>query len=473
MTMRNIIDRQSKEKTSLIFSGKIISFGDLKTHIKKISEILININLKKDEPIGIVFDNNPNFVYWLLACFNLKIPVALFPSYFKKKELDYHLNTLKLQYCVLQKEFIGLVTDHMDLYKQYREYDIYKLNYNDCLILKENDLIIQFTTGSCGDSKAIVRTEKSVENEILFLKETFGNVENEIYSPMAPLCHSYGLIGGLLLPLYCGYSVLLVNTKFIKDALIKISKYKVTYLFATPYIYHKFNEILSKEKIVLSNIKKCFCAGLTIDADVAKKFGGLTRLEILQDYGSTETGTMSVGNTAIDNSSDLGDFIGNAKVKVKFYKNNIGELNIKNSIIEFKYIYPDKLNVEKFKNGYYLTGDIVEVNENKLYIRGRVDDFLNVAGLKVYAKEIENTILEIEGVREVIVLGQKNKEEGDVINAFIVGEGLCENKIKMYCKRNLSDYKIPRNIFFVDEIPKNNIGKILKKYLINSYEEDK
>lgn len=458
----------NKASTSLIYSDNKISYGDLEFHVSIVTKILIELNLCRNEPVGILFDNNPNFVFWLLACFILRIPVALIPPYFKKNEFNYHISKLNLRCCVLQKSFQNLTGPGMKLFKQCDEYGIYKAENDNFLRLRENDLIIQFTTGSCDDSKAVVRTESAVENEILALNDVFGNCDNEIYAPISPLCHSYGLLGGLLQPLCCGCTVLLANAKFVKDSLRKITANRITYLFATPYIYCKFNDLLSKEHFDVSSIKKCYCAGLSIDAEVAKTFRALTNLEILQDYGSTEAGTMAIGSTGLDKSSDLGEFIGNAQFKIN---PNNGELQIKSNIIDFRYIYPDRLNSEKFSDGFFLTGDIVEVKDNKYFMKGRTDEFINVAGLKVYAKEIENVISEIDAVREVLVFGQKNKEEGNIIYAFIVGDNLDEDNIRVFCKKRLSDYKIPRKICFVDEIPKNSAGKILKKYLLNDYQE--
>ena len=467
MIIRNIT--RHKDEIAILSSGKEITYRNLEQDVEYISQLLQGIGLLENEPIGVVFDNSYSFIIWLLACFKQKVPIALLPSYFKKSELYYHMSSLKIRYCVVQKEYIDIAVGDMDLHSQFNEYSIFKSHFDDFLVLNPGDLIIQFTTGSSADSKAIVRTEKSVEQEILSLYDYF-HIESQkrpIFAPVVPLCHSYGLIGGLLFPLYFGYSVLLANPKFIKDAVFKISEHSATHLFATSYIYSKFNEILTKEAVNLTNLNKCFNAGMPMDIEIAKAFKELTQLTIFQNYGSTETGTMSIGKSDIVDSPDLGEFIGKAEVIVDQNKDSekiIGELLLKNEIIDFEYIYPERLNSEKFTRGFYRTGDIVQVVDNKYYIMGRVDNFINVAGLKGYAKEITDTILEIKGVREAVVVGEEN-----IISAFVVGNDLSVDAIKMHCKNKLSDYKVPRNVFFVDEIPKNNIGKILKKYLIKDY----
>ena len=182
---------------------------------------------------------------------------------------------------------------------------------------------------------------------------------------------------------------------------------------------------------------------------------------------------MALGTEPLRMTLELGHFIGNAKLKVcplsNLYTGNcLGELAVQNDIMDFQYLYPPEFNLRKFKDGYYLTGDIVEKNANmQLFYKYRNDGCINIAGLKVYPSEIEQLIIDIKGVEDVAVKSVKVDTEEFLIAYVVLKEGqhLTEQEIRAYCKRHIADYKIPKKVIIVDRLEKNSSGKILKKYL--------
>jgi len=470
----------NSEKTAIYYRKDLIKYGMLRTKINEYSEIIKRLRTELHEPIGIVFDNEPDIIFWILALFKSENPVALLPVYFRKSEIEYHISCLNLRYFVVQNkyrekyanisvemEFPGFVLLRKDGCLQYRNRS------------NSEDRIIQFTSGSQGESKAVARTEKALFNEIISLENSFAPVEADaVFLPLSPLFHSYGLVGGTLFPLYYGASVALADIRYPKYILLQIGKLKVSHMFITPFIYKMFCEVLKKNKNIfdLSSVKKSFSAGGAIELETVSQFKELSGIDIFQNYGSTEAGTMAIGKQPLTLDYSIGCLLSDAIFVIMplefIEQENCGELLIKSDIIDFCYLYPEKLNIERFHNGLFRTGDIVKKENDVLYYMGRSDGMININGLKVYANEIENVIKGIRGVSEVSIISIPDGRD-EAMKAYIVLEnnaGLTENSIKQCCKKFVADYKIPRKIEFIDCLPKNSCGKVLKKYLMKGEE---
>lgn len=466
---------KNAENIALIHDGERVSYKSMFRAIEEKVQIISNLNLSKSEPFGIVLENSFEFIYWLLACFETDHPAILLPTYFRNSEYMYHLNKIGLRYLVAQKQYD----------KYFEEFNKIRMVGSNGLFFKENitysskelfsgDRIIQFTSGSEGQSKAVVRTDKSLENEIISLYKAFEVREEEVFAPIAPMCHSFGLVGGTLFPLYYGYTVLITDTKYPTYTFTNIAKYHATYVFAVPYIYHLWCDIAKKEHLDLTDIQRCYTAGVAMEAEVYVNFKNVTGLDIYQDYGSTEAGTIAIGKVPLLESNSIGEVIGNAELRIDKVKDastdeHIGELIIKNNILDFRYLYPAELNNLKVIDGFYYTGDMVMSNNNGIFYKFRKDQCINVAGLKVYAYEIEQVLLKLQHINEVAVVPFKDNIKGEGLYAYIVvehGWSYSENDIRMYCKKNLADYKIPSKVCFVKKLEKNAAGKILKKYMM-------
>lgn len=483
MLVDNILVNCSKHPDKVVFHNRenTYTYGEMQQGIEKYDAILKDVKLFENEPIGLVFDNEPEFVYWLLTMFKNQNPAALIPVYFRKSEIDYHVKCLNLRYAIVQNKYV----EKFEKMVVVEKYDTFSLLRNDnCEEFKKicsaEDRIIQFTSGSQGESKAVARTENAISNEVKSLETLFQPVTDEsVFMPLSPLFHSYGLIGGTLFPLSHGLTIAFADVRYPKKILSSVKDLKVTHMFVTPFIYKMFCEVLTvnNDSFDFSSIKKSFSAGGALELDVAKRYKELSGVDIFQNYGSTEAGTMALGKEPFYIDNSLGVLLSNPSYSILpldyIDEENCGELLLKNDSIDFHYLYPESLNQDKFIDGMFRTGDIVQSKNGSFYYKGRSDGLINVNGLKVYASEIESIMLRMDEISEVCVISDKDAKDGAMI-AYIVLEknaSVTENDIKQFCKKYMADYKIPRTIRFIDEMPKNSSGKRLKKYLNNHNEE--
>ena len=125
---------------------------------------------------------------------------------------------------------------------------------------------------------------------------------------------------------------------------------------------------------------------------------------------------------------------------------------------------------DKLKGGWAYTGDLAAVSDNFLSIRGRSGDFIIRGGANVYPSEIEHAIMTLDGVRECAAIGFASAREGQEIAAFVAGDGLTEDRLVRHCRATLSPDKRPRRFLFVDALPRNANGKVLRKELAVEWE---
>ncbi len=451
-------------KSALIYGERYITYKELCDKIEDFLLMVKNIEPNRPNSIILMMDNSLELIVWILVCIKLKIVAILLPPYFKENELQDHFLKLGTKLCVL-----GEVKINNKFYEVKKESDLFRIVELNVPLSKnpffEGEAIIQFTSGSEGESKAIVRTLNSVEIEIKELEKFFCYDEKDVFAPLVPLCHSFGLIAGTLFPLSKGLTIAIFNYKFVRDTLNKLKKEKASFIFAAPYFYSIMSEVQKSEKWTW--VKKAFVGGGQYLQNNAQLLFQEFQIDVFQDYGSTEMGTMFLGKKPLRLSSALGEALGNAKYYLDDKNNVFGELIIKNDILGFRYLYPSNMNEKKLRRGYYRTGDVIKKEGEELFYMFRGDSNINIAGLKVYPSEVEKVIKEIPDVADVVVFGEKDKKYGELLTAYIVPRGsILECNIKKYCKSKMADYKVPKKIVFVKSLEKNPSGKVLKKYLM-------
>ena len=464
--------KESPYKEAIIDKSQRITYGELIDKIRNFADIIRSNSKNSSLPIGIFFPNCIEMVTWILAAEYCNKAVVLFNYKMKAEELKYHLDNIDLD--LLMMDVSCLVDENLNLVKLKEEYNtsIFSLKKKRSIRIdfEEGDYLCHFTSGTEGEPKAVIRTKKGIINEIEMTAEAIPMSKDQVFLTIPPLYHSFGLIAGTLLPLYYGYKLILVD-QFVPSYIMKLlQNEKVTVLFAVPYMYYLLNTEAKQYNHTVGNLLYCFSAGAPLEVDISEFLRIFENACIIQDYGSTETGVISLNLDTINKPKSVGRAIKGREICLSNTFNYgdklVGEICIKNSDILRKYIYPERLNKTNFIDEFYRTGDLGYVDrDGYIYLVGRINIMINVAGNKVDPVEVENVISKIEGVEEVAVVGKSDKRIGKILIAFVVKkvDYLTEKEIKIECRKLLSNYKVPRKIVFVKEIPKGSIGKMKRK----------
>lgn len=466
-------DKDKRDLLAVCDESRSITFGGLAQEvIEKASWIQETLNLEADQPIGLLFGNSVDVVTWLLAIVKSGHAAVLFGTRMKKEEIFRHVQRIRLVNIIADPAFsTGLKAIDSEACSSWKGVIASFVHEEKAVGFKKGDFICHFTSGSDGEPKAAIRTLTNVESEIIETSRRLGWTTHQNFLTIPPICHSFGLIAGTLLPLYYGHTLWLID-QFQPDVVLEyIKKQRISVLFAIPYMYYLLTRRLLGTGSQLPSLRYCFSAGAALDQTVEEDFYQATGLWIIQDYGSTETGVMCINEQRGEYGNSVGWPVTPRQAITIDEEGNLienpcsqsGELCISHTGAA-RYLYPEVLNQRNFLGEYYRTGDIARFGtEGEIYLLGRINSLINVAGNKVDPVEVERVIMQHPKVKEAAVSGAEIPHVGNVVRAVIVSYGLVDAaEIQKLCKESLAEFKIPRIIEFVKELPWSHSGKLLR-----------
>ncbi|MCO4754534.1 MAG: AMP-binding protein, partial [Bacteriovoracaceae bacterium] len=302
--------------------------------------------------------------------------------------------------------------------------------------------------------------------------------EEIIITPL-PLYHIFSLTANCFIFSSIGaLNVLITNPRDIPGFVKELSKWKFT---AFTGVNTLFNALLNNKdfrELDFSNLKLTLGGGMAVQKKVAQEYRSVTGKPLIEAYGLTETSP-----AACINPMDLKEYNGKiglpiSSTDVKILNddeeevgiNEPGELAIKGpQVMKGYWNRPEETAKVFTKDGYFKTGDIACVDEKGFFqIVDRKKDMILVSGFNVYPNEVEDVIVSHPKVLEAAAIGVPHDKSGEVVKVFIVkkeGTELEADEILQFCKKELTGYKCPKMIEFRDELPKSNVGKILRKDL--------
>ena len=360
--------------------------------------------------------------------------------------------------------------------------DIISNNFSfEDILIDENDIaLLQYTGGTTGKSKAAILTHKNLLSNVQQVSnwiEPHIKQGQEIIITALPLFHIFSFTVNCLTFLKLGSENVLIANPRDLDSFIKVlSKKKFTVITAVNTL---FNLLLTSRKfrdLDFSNFKFSVGGGMAVLSDTAKKWRGVTGTNITQGYGLTETSPVVAINRIDDPFNGyIGLPVQSTKIKIIDDNGNIlgcnqaGELCVQGPQVMSGYW---KISNEKNKyftdDGFFKTGDIATMNdEGYLKIVDRKKDMIISSGYNVYPNELEDYLATHPDILEAGVIGVDDKNRGEYIKAFVVSknESLSSSDIIAFCKNGLTEYKVPKRIIFIKELPKTNVGKILRRKL--------
>jgi len=345
----------------------------------------------------------------------------------------------------------------------------------------ENDVaLILYTGGTTGYAKGAMLSHNNLIANMMQLRSRCllvmdDKIEN-ILAPL-PLYHSYAfLLHCLTMPYAGNHNILVTNPRDI-GGLIKLLKGSLVSGFVginTLYLALLRHEDFST--VDCSGIKFCGAGGMAMSSSVAEEWEQVTGCEVIEGYGLTECSpVVSVNIPGKVRIGTVGPVVPETEIKVvtdegkEAAKGERGELWVKGPQVMLGYWQQEQATAESFSDdGWFKTGDYVEVSQdNYISIVDRKKDMILVSGFNVFPNEIEDWVNRHDSVLESAAIGIPCEKTGETVKLFIVAQDKepSIDAVIAHCKEGLTGYKIPREICFVAELPKLNIGKILRREL--------
>tara|TARA_B110000008_G_scaffold259314_1_gene279018 strand:+ start:438 stop:2084 length:1647 start_codon:yes stop_codon:yes gene_type:complete len=347
--------------------------------------------------------------------------------------------------------------------------------------LSKNDIaLLQYTGGTTGKSKAAVLTHANILANIEQLHAWVGSTVSqgkESIVTALPLYHIFSFSVNLLYFFSIGSNnILVTNPRDLKSFVKILEKNKFTVITAVNTLFNLLLTSSSFKKINFSHLKFAVGGGMAVLSNTAKRWKKLTGVEITQGYGLTETSPIVSINIISDEfNGSIGLPVPSTNISIRndqgieVMPDEEGELCVKGPQVMSEYWNNEAETINAFsEDGFFKTGDIAVLNNNGfLKIVDRKKDMIISSGFNVYPNEIEDYVSTHNGVVECGAIGVPDLNRGESIKLFVVKSqsNINESEIINFCKTGLTVYKIPKKVIFIDEIPKNNVGKILRRKL--------
>ncbi|PFR19839.1 acyl-CoA synthetase [Bacillus cereus] len=306
--------------------------------------------------------------------------------------------------------------------------------------IKKEPSLLQYSSGTTGEPKLIERPWEEIEREINAYNQALQCEVDEVPIVLAPVSHSYGLICGTLSAMMRGSKPIVITNKNPKFALNIIRNTPKHIIYAVPLMLH----IMGSFPQGAFQFHKVMTSGSPLPESLFYKLKGMTKY-MMQQYGCSEAGCISICHN-MNTHLDLGEALPHAFIRISGDQNEPEEIVV---TIGEKVIY---------------TKDLGYRSERGLHFVGRMDDVINVSGLKVFPVEVEETMLRLDGIQEAIVYRGKHPVMGEIVKAKVISS-IEPVQIREWCIQHLPSYKVPHEIENVTEIPKNATGKVSRKLL--------
>jgi len=341
---------------------------------------------------------------------------------------------------------------------------------------------LQYTGGTTGLSKGAMLSHRNmvynVHQSFAWQAGAFEDIDRIIAITALPLYHIFSLQANCLtIMLEGGENILITDPRNLSGFVAELKRHKFAFFTGVNTLFATLLNTPGFADVDFSSLRLTIGGGMAVQEAVSRKWLEVTGQPIVQAYGLTETSPAAIVNPlgVKEFTGSIGLPIPSTEVRICDDDGNdveaggVGEICIRGPQVMEGYWQ----NVEETENvmlpdGWFRTGDIGRMDQKGyVFIEDRKKDMILVSGFNVYPNEIEGLIVEMEGVLEAAAIGVPNEKSGEVVKLFIVRSdpAVTENDVMNFCRDNLTGYKVPKQIEFRDELPKTNVGKILRRAL--------
>ncbi|SFR26074.1 malonyl-CoA/methylmalonyl-CoA synthetase [Lentzea waywayandensis] len=343
----------------------------------------------------------------------------------------------------------------------------------------EAPALIVYTSGTTGSPKGVVLPRRAIVSTLDAVAEAWGWSSDDVLVHALPLFHVHGLILGVLGPLRRGGTLHHLG-KFSTDAVVRALDGDGTMMFGVPTMYHRIaEEVGDDQKLAdaLGGARLLVSGSAALPVRDHERIATATGQRVVERYGMTET----LMNTSVRADGDrrpgaVGVPLPGVEVRLVDDAGltlddvgAIGEIQVRGPNLFAEYLNRPDATAEAFADGWFRTGDVGTRDEDGYFrIVGRkATDIIKSGGYKIGAGEIENALLEHPGVKEVAVTGEPDDDLGERIVAWVVsaGAGASPDELADHVARLLTPHKRPRVVRFVESLPRNDMGKVMKRAL--------
>ena len=509
--------------------GSSITFGELDELSNRFAHYLLyELNLKKGDRVAIMLPNVNQYPIALCGILKAGLVVVNVNPLYTPRELKHQLSDSRAKTIIILENFanvlsevihetsiekviltkmgdmlsfpknhiVNFVVKHIKKLVPPYEFsdsssflEILSKNKNSPLEKIDIDIediaFLQYTGGTTGLSKGAMITHKNMLYNLYQSKawrsDLLEDVDIIVAITALPLYHIFSLQSNCLaMMLDGGENILITNPRDFPAFVKELAKHSFVYITGVNTLFASLLNTPGFDKLDFSSLRWTIGGGMAVQNAVSKNWEKITGQPILQAYGLTETSP-----AAIINPINFEEFTGSIGLPISSTEvmicdddgtqlpiGDLGEICIKGpQVMKGYWEKPDETQKVLSSDGWLKTGDMGRMDQDGfIFIEDRKKDMILVSGFNVYPNEIEGVVAEMDDVLEVAAIGKESPDSGEIVKLFVVKKNpeLSDSEIYEHCKKNLTAYKVPKEIEYRDELPKTNVGKILRRALRES-----
>lgn len=462
------------------------TFKAMNERVNQFASYLAEKGIKAGERIALICKNNEDFITAFFAAAKLGIITVPINWRLQTKEVEYILSNCDPSLLIYDQEFTQMcqqlaVKHSISTLEAGGEFEeaIEQLSSAEPVFQTENDdpILIMYTSGTTGKPKGALITHTNLFSASVGMSHVIDWWFGDRFLSVAPFFH----IGGfapIITNVHTGSTSVLVPDFDPVAAWNIIQEEKITTMMSVPAMLQFMLQTLNKEKHDYSSLHNITCGASPVPEKLIHAYDQLG-IQVQQVYGITEyTGAVSFWKKSMDETKadSMGKVVFHGSVKIvdpetrqELSPNEVGEIVCSGPQVFKGYWKNEEATKEVLSHSEYASGDLGKIDEDGfLYVIDRLKDMIISGGENIYSSELETVIGEHSGVAEVAVIGKPDAKWGEIPKAFIVKKPdaqLTEDDIYQWCRENLAAYKCVKEVEFIDQLPRNAVGKILKNVL--------
>lgn len=483
------------ERVVMVFEGQEFTNAEMGRTARKLGNVLKDLGVKRGDRVIIQMPNCPEVGESFGAVWGIGAVVVPMNYLIGEEESAHIYQDCSAETVISSSEFLpkietcrarapaikNVILIDKEVPKGYQSFwELVEGSSDELEMVKtDNDELaaLVYTAGTTGRPKGVMHSHDGLYAGAKVASESSAMLERRVTVFVLPLCHIYGILCMNIGNLQGGWKSIILPSFSVENVFEAIEKYKATRFAGVPTIYILMLLYPEPEKYDLSSMQSWISAAASLSPETWKGFKDKFGFEIIEAWGLTESGGIgcimphegpikvgSIGKPMIDTEVKIVDNDGN-----ELPQGTEGELIIRNpSLMKGYWNLPEETE-EALRDGWLFTGDIGYVDEDGyFFITDRKKDLIIKAGENISPREIEEVIFAHHRVAEAAVVGIKDDVYGEDIKAFVVlkpGEQATAEEIIEHCRARLKTFKTPKELQFVESLPKNLVGKVERKKL--------
>lgn len=483
MLYYEIIEGKKKNLPAVIFRDKTTTYGELCDNVNKWAAILQSKGVQKGDKVGLFSKNCDDYIIAYFAVIKAGGIIVPFNFQLAAKEVAYIVKDTKMKLLLTRenKEISGALADAGI------DWPLLQMTFEDLrgitevpvlkrVAMHENDCCtIIYTSGTTGRPKGAMLSHKNLVANTVSTQKVINLSDKDRNVTLLPMYHAFAWTGSVSAPLMGGALNVILENFVPSEAIQYLTKYKVTIFLGVPAMLALLIKGVPAE--VMQNLRHVITGGAPLPRAVIDTFYEKFKVLPQEGYGLSEaspvcavnpTGKVKAGSIGVD-LPDVELMLQNENGKPIDKVGEVGELCAKGENVMLGYLNHPEETQKVIVDGWLHTGDMAYRDKDGYYfVVDRLKDMIISAGENIYPREIEEELMLHPDIAEASVVGVPDKLRGQCVCAYIVlkaGSQMDKKAVRKYLLGRIATYKVPRECLFVESLPKNNTGKILKKAL--------